>query len=839
MPREFCGQALWGARSIIAAQRLILCAGVTVRHPIRGDIRDRVAFAANEAVFLAMPRHVTPRRFGFPGLWQAKKKTHPHAAASLIHPTWLEEATFGSDGAMTQTKRALVITSPWGDLRGTENDGRCMQSVLARYGFQVVSCHGAQATRKGILEAWQHLISSTSSEDFVAIYYSGHGGLVECPANQEDGKEWRYQFLVPVDFENPSSGGFNGILDVELAQLLRATTARTRNVTVILDCCYSGRMVRAPGYGEAARPKQVPSVRYDDVADFLTSYAESVPKGSEPIKWDEDPDAVRVVAAAPSETAWEVRGKDGRWMGSFTSALAQVLGEAHSHRIPWRTSILRVQDLVQTQFPFQHPRVEGPHTRLHFSLEEAISDGIHLKIENGRPVLQAGRVAYVSEGDIYAVTCLDVERFSRERQIALCTIINVNAFQAEGKLSQTTSNPTQELPSEGALAFLQQSARYRWPISAPQSLLQFISPKVHQSRFIRFLGENEEGNALISVYHRGSFIGVQSQDGTQLTTRYLDPENPTNTDHVYQAVVADAERRACAQNLLSLNNSSIDEHFSHQVDIKVGLVENHQPTKALAGSGRDYLYEDQKIYISLRNDGATTAHVNILYINVQGKISLISKSSPLGIELPPQRSHWLRKTRFGVLEGLRVSWPADLPRTRPINEHLLVFITSSPVDLRDISEPHVTPQRTVVSKLERKLYQMCRGERRNVMDDDEADQTAYDMVHIPLTVFAREQAAGPRSGGPTGQQELRDNCDQPSDNEHGFAIPPMLSEAQDLPELPPHLLPASRVSRLCSPHSPAPPLISSNFRLTLESPGVLKPGSKLDQADSRLCLGSK
>jgi hypothetical protein len=701
-----------------------------------------------------------------------------------------------------------------------------MQSVLAQYGFQVISCHGSQATRKGILEAWQHLISLTSSEDSVAIYYSGHGGIVESPVNQEDGKEWRHQFLVPVDFEDPSSGGFNGILDVELAQLLRSTTARTRNVTVILDCCYSGRMVRAPGYGEAAGPKQVPSVRYQDVAELLTTYAKSVPKESCPIKWDEDPDAVRVVATAPSETAWEVQDKEGRWMGSFTSALAQVLGETHNHRIPWRTSILRVQDLVQKDFPRQHPRVEGPHTRLHFSLEEVISDGIHLKIEDGRPVLQAGRVAHVSEGDIYAVTGLDVEYFSRERQIASCEIINVNAFEAEGKLSQTTSNPAQELPSEGALAFLQQSARYRWPISAPESVLPFISPNVHQSRFVRFLDENEKGSALISVYHRENFIGIQSQNGIQLTTRFLDPDCPTDTDHIYQAVVADADRLACAQNLLAFHNNSVDEQFSHQVDIKVGLDENHQPTKVLTGSGRDHLNEDQRIYISLRNDGTTTAYVSILYINVQGKISLISKSSPLGIELPPQRSHWLRKTRFGVLEGLRVSWPADLPRTRPINEHLLVFITSSPVDLRAVSDPHVSSQRTVVSKLERKLYQMCRGERRNVEDDNGMDQTAYDIVHIPLTVFAREQAASPHSDSPAGQQQLLDKCNKPFDDENEFVIPSMLSEAQDLPELPPHLLPASRVSRLCSPRSPTPTLISPNFRLTFESKGILKPDNQ-------------
>lgn len=44
----------------------------------------------------------------------------------------------------------------------------------------------------------------------------------------------------------------------------------------------------------------------------------------------------------------------------------------------------------------------------------------------------------------------------------------------------------------------------------------------------------------------------------------------------------------------------------------------------------------------------------------------------------------------------------------------------------------VIPQRTGVSKLQRTLYQLCQGERRNLMDDDEPGQTVYDIVHIPL-----------------------------------------------------------------------------------------------------------
>ncbi|KAI2844280.1 hypothetical protein CBS147320_4236 [Aspergillus niger] len=690
---------------------------------------------------------------------------------------------------MASTKRALLIASPWGDLQGTLNDVDRMRFVLKTYGFHIAECCGPEATRIGIMNAWENLASSTASEDVVVIYYSGHGGIVESPVGEDNGyQDWRYQFLVPVDFNDTSCDEFKGILDIEISALLHAITERTHNVTTVFDCCYSGRLVRAPGLGDTARARRVPTVRYDDVTAFINRY-DGLALSENRTVMEGNPYAVRLAAAAASETAWEIRGSDGVWMGSFTFALAQVLQESQNVRQTWQTSILRVQELVQAQFPSQHPQAEGPHTRITFSLTEVCSDAIHLKIEAGQPVLQAGRVAHVSEGDVYAVTCLHTERPSKQTQIAVCEIISVQAFQALGRLKYTIDPPKQEIPPEGALAFLQQSARYRWPIEVPPSLLGSLCDKVKQSRSIRLSGPNEPGTTLLSLYHKDNFVGIKSQSGINLTTRYLNPENPTQSDQACQAVVADADRLACAQNLLVVRNET-DECFCHRVDIKVGLVEDHQPKTTFAGSGCDQLYEGQRIYIKLQNDSTTTAaYVNILHINVQGKISLISMSSPLGIELPPTRFHWIRKTNLGVLEGLRVSWPVDVPRDRPIDEHLLFFVTNSPVDLRPITSLCLTPQRPAISKLERKVYQLCWGGQRELIEDDESSQTVYDIIHFPLTVIAHEDSQDLRV---TRQRGLLDSSCNDCHTVREPAYPSMLSETQDLPNLPPHLLPETK-----------------------------------------------
>jgi uncharacterized caspase-like protein len=189
--------------------------------------------------------------------------------------TSLSQRSFNS--SMLSRKRALLIGSPFGDLRGPLNDAELMTTVLEEQGFEVVKCCGTQATSDNIRSKWRHLINQSSAGDAVVIYYSGHGGIADCgrgtlAANGDynDTRPWRYQFIVPMDFDQASEGrDFRGILDIELSQLLNTTTEKTKNVTLILDCCHSGRMARQPGYGDQARPKSLARVYHHDIFKYI------------------------------------------------------------------------------------------------------------------------------------------------------------------------------------------------------------------------------------------------------------------------------------------------------------------------------------------------------------------------------------------------------------------------------------------------------------------------------------------------------------------------------------------------------------------------------------------
>jgi hypothetical protein len=169
--------------------------------------------------------------------------------------------------------------SPYGGLVGPKHDVEIMAQILERQGFVITTCFGKNATRDSIRTAWRALIDQTSSEDTVVIYYSGHGGLIESPQKIKLGSQviepilpetpWRYQFIVPVDFDKTTEKDFRGILDVEISYLLRDMTNKTRNVTTILDCCHAGQMSRHPKHGTEASPKRLKPLRYQNLSDYI------------------------------------------------------------------------------------------------------------------------------------------------------------------------------------------------------------------------------------------------------------------------------------------------------------------------------------------------------------------------------------------------------------------------------------------------------------------------------------------------------------------------------------------------------------------------------------------
>ncbi|KAJ5609812.1 Peptidase C14 caspase catalytic [Penicillium herquei] len=436
---------------------------------------------------------------------------------------------------MPSTKHALLIASPFGDLEGPENDAALMSKILQKRGFQVYQCFGSAATRDGIRSAWHNLILRISADDTVVIYYSGHGGealLVKSADQQESMQPRRLQFIVPIDYKEVP-GEFHGISEEEMSQLLLDTTEKTRNVTVIMDCCHSGRMVRDSRNVKNARRRNLPTVIYHDIVQHVQSlYDNGLLR--ERTQLGDNPHAVRIAAAAPWESAFEYESDSGMQIGALTEALARVIERAGGDNISWRTLMLEVQELVNMSFPQQHPRVEGPQSRFLFSLDGRESDCLLIKHDSDNTaIIKAGRVAGVREKNTYAVMPLGSECVSLQDQIATAIIQDASGFDAVAIL--TWKNGMAKLPDEGALAFLMEENVQKWPVFLTSNIAA-LQKQVALSRHIRCSFDGE----------RSPLVKICQQEGKLVVTNYHGVElfhsGSTETSLLYQ----------CAKQLLVL-----------------------------------------------------------------------------------------------------------------------------------------------------------------------------------------------------------------------------------------------------------------------------------------------
>lgn len=622
-------------------------------------------------------------------------------------------------------KRALLIGSPFGGLTGVGNDIEAMAELLSTRGFQTERCCDEKATRDGILEAWRRLVRDAGADDAVGIYYSGHGGLAEAAQAEVrpgEWQPWRYQFIVPTDFDRTTDSEFRGISSPELSRLLRDLTAKTRNVTVILDCCHAARMSRDLDL----TPKALPRAQYLGVAAHIERLrAEGLLAGA---TFNEgNPDAVRVVAAAPTESAYEYTNPHGRRTGVLTEALGIALAAANDYPVSWRTVLLRVRERVLAVVRQQHPDVEGPVNRLLFKLEAVDASGVlGIGLVVGRPVLHGGRIAGVEEGDVYSVMPHGAERADQGAQIADATVLRVRGDTAAVKLSPEHA----KVPEEGALAFPVRKALRRWAvrIEGDAPIAGKLRACLDKSAFVREADAKQEAElSLATVKLSGNELVLLDRGGLPLVK-----PRPADEKAVGDTVV-NLDNLARAQHLIALQGGTDAYALDIPVIAELGRVE--AGAKAPLADSGETLLVGEKVYVSLRNKGQEKVYAFVFDIGVTGKVTLLTQSSPTGLELPAGKNYTLGQDDYdGTLTGYTLEWPGTAPTEAPRRETLAVVLTSAPQDLRSLETDKMRAVKAGLerkgggSELERILDQFSFGGSREIRPPTPAVEVRY-AVH--------------------------------------------------------------------------------------------------------------
>lgn len=301
----------------------------------------------------------------------------------------------------------------WPALRGPRADVEAMRSTLVDLmefpAEQVRILLDEEATRAGIVSAFEAMIERAAPDDLVVFYFSGHGS--QLPDEQADELDGFDETLIPFDSRD-ASGAPNDLRDDELRRLIRLANEKTSRVTLVFDCCSSGTVVRAGGArdGERFVPASVrglagtrPSVT-KSAAVSAVAQTKDVGSGY----FDEDLRYVALSACRASETALELEldepGQAPRYHGLFTYALVQELALA-ADGPSYAELMERVRRRVTAQRPTQTPVIEGPLDKAGvFGRERVVRPpSFALYPERNPPRVAAGRLHGLLPGAELAV----------------------------------------------------------------------------------------------------------------------------------------------------------------------------------------------------------------------------------------------------------------------------------------------------------------------------------------------------------------------------------------------------------------------------------------------------
>ncbi|HEU4732780.1 MAG TPA: caspase family protein [Kofleriaceae bacterium] len=319
-------------------------------------------------------------------------------------------------------------------LRGCVNDIDAVQRILLgeRAGIApdrirrlVSPCPGAvhdeavpsrPATLANLRAALAELAGDAVSEgDRVLIYFAGHGSRAEVVA--AGGRRLHREALVPVDgFRDRSDPRL--MFDLELHARIAAITARTRNVTLVLDCGFSAGAIRLVSEEPARLARFLDGACDPEWHAPLVDPAAPGRASDRPRSLTRGLDDCHVVAAClDHERAHESLGADDVHHGLLTRALVNALAavpDATLHAVTWQRIWQAMRAEVEDACPWQHLWMAGSPARAVLGGPPHDGDaGLSVMTDGARYGIAAGTLAGVTAGTRIAIYGPQPARFPR------------------------------------------------------------------------------------------------------------------------------------------------------------------------------------------------------------------------------------------------------------------------------------------------------------------------------------------------------------------------------------------------------------------------------------------
>jgi Caspase domain len=558
-------------------------------------------------------------------------------------------------------QRALLIGSQTFGLSGCNADVALMRELLTlRHFDEVKVLTGTDATRKGILAGFEWLIAASVVGDAAVVYYSGHGGRFPLPdweARQAAGREPFAQFIVPYDMARTTSADFRGLLSAELSELQSRLTANTGNVTTILDCCHSGLMSR----DASLIPK---AISWDFVPDAALKRLTEIELRAGSPTVDSNPNAVRIVACAPNQSAFEGPSqlRPGERHGLLTDSLASLLRLAGGPEVSWRTLTERIRAMISAAAPTQRPEVEGPSRRFPFMVREDQRNGaLPVRVQAGDVWVEGAELLGVSPGDRY--TLLD----DSGHELGTATA----DAPAGGRAKLSAGDRTADLRNAVTAVPLRTSWRLPVSVELPDPLRATMLAEIEGSAS---LSPSATGRPVIGsvTFDEGLLVADSAQ--LPMHAGRLTP----GAEGVRQAALL-LEQAARAHRFRVLQPADAGSRLAQQVDLKFVLHSDDGTQSVIAGSG-ERLFVRDRVSVTVRNLGQAPLFFWLFDVGTDSTIGLVTNASPSGRLLSPAGEPGDTHT-VGGPSGTPLEWSPSLPDDGGRLETFAVIVADRAQDL--------------------------------------------------------------------------------------------------------------------------------------------------------------
>ncbi|VDB91452.1 unnamed protein product [Peniophora sp. CBMAI 1063] len=602
-------------------------------------------------------------------------------------------------------------------LRGGVYDADAMDKYLREDlrvpAHQILNLRDRSATRSAIIRELKALARNPSIKpnDPVLIFFAGHGVSAKAPPSWESGSGI-ISMLAPYDCFGTESNGKTilpipdrtiGALLHEIAEGRGLTgTGKGNNITVILDCCFSGSGTRSI---ERSSVHLERGFRLDSSLSVPPSLDDEIWRGPHTSRAI-DPmtgftmsglsSHVLLAACRELEQAHEI---DGR--GLFTSALIHALRLGEINKLTYKGLMRRV--LRDSSLKDQIPQCEGRYiNRVLFNNADSASgpwaiypvSRTHLGF-----TIDAGSVHGITRNDrflVYATSGCSPD----DTPLAIMAVTTVGAVSTVLSLG---SELAQDIPIPCfALHSFRKARSLRLHLACwaePGSILHTLRTQLAQSELPIVFRENEE-EADLTIRVRDGHIEYTMEDPVTISHRLSKPCMTTAADfrqvqHVLQAAARffwhftrSPESRLIARHGLRVRIYELCE------DLDAGLDNNLRVQLKPHGEDLNHLgvvsieADNKTAYgVAVESDIGVPLHVWACYFDC-GDLSIKHYYQPpaCGDRGEPALPAKGRLT-IGFGDGGGSPWTYFVAPGRDTDVgYLKVFVSTQPIDLSDMAQ---------------------------------------------------------------------------------------------------------------------------------------------------------